>query len=155
MECPYFVEENLAGSCMPRRPDLDKFVRLGIRHVVALAEDWELREYGGWEGPDEYRTELGLRGIKLLHWPTPDGRPPSDLQALVRIIDSLVRIGRVLVHCVGGIGRTPTTLAAYLIYKGLDAHEALRRVSEVVPPISISEEQYYALLDLENQLRHS
>ncbi len=155
MECPYFVEENLAGSCMPRRPDLGKIARLGVKHVVALAEDWELKEYGGWDGPDEYRTELELRGIKLLHWPTPDGRPPSNLQALVKIIASLTRIGGVLVHCVGGIGRTPTTLAAYLIYKGLDAHEALKRVSEVVPPISISEEQYYALLELEAQLRRA
>ncbi|MEZ0249326.1 MAG: dual specificity protein phosphatase family protein [Thermoproteus sp.] len=153
MECPYFLEPNLAGSCMPRRGDLDRLPGLGIKHVITLAEDWELREYGGWAGPDEYKTELELRGIKWLHWPTPDGRAPSNLQALVRIVASLTRLGGVLVHCVGGIGRTPTTLSAYLVYKGLDAHEALRRVSEVVPAISISEEQYYALLELEAQLR--
>jgi hypothetical protein len=35
----------------------------------------------------------------------------------------------------------------------MDAHEALRKVSEAVPAISISEEQYYALLELEAQLR--
>ncbi|MGC8973276.1 MAG: protein-tyrosine phosphatase family protein [Thermoproteus sp.] len=153
MECPYFVERGLAGSCMITRSDLDRLMGLGFKHVVTLAEDWELREYGGWDGPDELRTELGLRGIKWLHWPTPDGKPPADLQALARIIASLVRLGAVLIHCVGGVGRTPTALAAYLIYRGLDAHEALRRVSEAVPAIAISEEQYYALLELEAQLR--
>ncbi|WP_231818714.1 protein-tyrosine phosphatase family protein [Thermoproteus tenax] len=153
MECPYFVEPNLAGSCMPGRADLGKITSLGIKHVVALAEDWEFKFYGGWEGVHEYKEELEDRGVKLLHWPTPDGHPPQDLLALVRIIESLLRAGPVMVHCVGGIGRTPTTLAAYLIYKGADVHEALRRVSEAVPSISISEEQYNALLELEAELR--
>jgi Predicted protein-tyrosine phosphatase len=153
VECPYFVEPGLAGSCMITRRDLERIAGAGIRHVITLAEDWELREYGGWGGADELRAALALLGIKWLHWPTPDGRPPADLQALARITASLARLGGVLVHCVGGVGRTPTALAAYLIYRGMDAHEALRKVSEAVPAISISEEQYYALLELEAQLR--
>ncbi|MFB6489953.1 MAG: protein-tyrosine phosphatase family protein [Thermoproteus sp. AZ2] len=152
MDCPYFVEPGVAGSCMPTRKDLDRWAELGIRHVVTLAEEWELKEYGGWD-PDVYRAELEARGIKWLHWPTPDGYPRAAWdrwQAHRRVGQE----GGVLVHCVGGIGRTPTALAAYLIAKGVDAYEALRRVSEVAPSISISESQYYALLELEAEFKH-
>nr|KJR74378.1 MAG: protein phosphatase [Thermoproteus sp. AZ2] len=138
---------------MPTRKDLDRWAELGIRHVVTLAEEWELKEYGGWD-PDVYRAELEARGIKWLHWPTPDGHPPRGLGTLAKLIGELAKRGGVLVHCVGGIGRTPTALAAYLIAKGVDAYEALRRVSEVAPSISISESQYYALLELEAEFKH-
>lgn len=152
VECPYFVEPKVAGSCMPTRRDLDKWAGLGVRHVVTLAEEWELSAYGGWAGADEYRAELEARGIKWIHWPTPDGRPPRGLAFLGNLIAALAERGVVLVHCVGGVGRTPTAIAAYLIAKGLGVDEALRIVSEAAP-VSISEEQYYALLEAEAELR--
>jgi hypothetical protein len=61
MECPYFVESRVAGSCMPRREDLDRWTQLGVKTVISLAEAWEIEYYGGW-GLLEFRSSLADRG---------------------------------------------------------------------------------------------
>ncbi|MEM1837785.1 MAG: dual specificity protein phosphatase family protein [Pyrobaculum sp.] len=148
MNCPYWVEPRLAGSCMPKREDVENWSRIGINTVVTLAEAWELEYYGGW-GLYEFQQTLLQSNIKWIHWPTPDGRPPRRLDELVELIKREVARGPVLVHCVGGIGRTPTVLAAYLISKCLKTEDAIRRVEEANPATSLTEEQYYALLEIE------
>jgi protein-tyrosine phosphatase len=56
----------------------------------------------------------------------------------------------VVVHCVGGMGRTPTALAAYLIAtRCMKADDAIRAVEQVNPNVSLTEQQYYALLEIE------
>lgn len=149
MECPYWVDNKVAGSCMPRPGDLEKWISLGIKTVYTLAEAWEMEYYGGW-GLLHWQRELSQRGMKWIHWPTPDGYPPRRLDQLVAEIAREAQNGAVVVHCVAGVGRTPTALAAYLVYaKCLDAEEALRRVEEVNPHMAISQEQYYAVLEIE------
>jgi protein-tyrosine phosphatase len=153
MECPYFVESRVAGSCMPRREDLDRWTRLGVKTVISLAEAWEIEYYGGW-GLLEFRSSLADRGMKWIHWPTPDGYPPRRLDELVEVIKREARNGVVVVHCVGGMGRTPTTLAAYLIAtKCMKAEDAIRAVEEVNPNVSLTDQQYYALLEIEAMAR--
>ena len=59
-----------------------------------------------------------------------------------------------VVHCVGGMGRTPTTLAAYLIAtKCMKSEDAIRAVEEVNPNVSLTDQQYYALLEIEAMAR--
>ncbi|ACB39572.1 protein-tyrosine phosphatase family protein [Pyrobaculum neutrophilum] len=149
VECPYWVVENLGGSCMPRRSDVERWISLGVKSVVTLAEAWEIEYYGGWSLP-EFRDVLRRQGVDWIHWPTPDGYPPRDLLALVELIDEELRRGPVVVHCVGGMGRTPTALAAYLAAKRcMGADDAIRRVEAVNPAIAITELQYYAILEVE------
>jgi len=149
MECPYWVDERVAGSCMPRRDDIDKWAKAGIRTVITLAEAWELEYYGRW-GLLEFRKALEERGIEWIHWPTPDGYPPRGLIELVELVKAKARSGAVLAHCVGGMGRTPTLLVAYLIAtRCLKADDAIRHVERVNPRISLTDQQYYALLEVE------
>jgi protein-tyrosine phosphatase len=92
--------------------------------------------------------------MKWIHWPTPDGYPPRRLDELIEVIKREARNGVVVVHCVGGMGRTPTTLAAYLIAtKCMKAEDAIRAVEEVNPNVSLTDQQYYALLEIEAMAR--
>jgi protein-tyrosine phosphatase len=155
MECPYFVEPRVAGSCMPRREDLDKWAQLGVGTVISLAEAWEIEYYGRW-GLLELRRSLADRGMKWIHWPTPDGYPPRGLDELVEVIKKDAKNGVVVVHCVGGMGRTPTALAAYLIAtRCMKADDAIRAVEQVNPNVSLTEQQYYALLEIEVATREA
>ena len=155
MECPYFVEPRVAGSCMPRGEDLDKWAQLGVRTVISLAEAWEIEYYGRW-GLLELRRSLADRGMKWIHWPTPDGYPPRGLDELVEVIKKDAKNGAVVVHCVGGMGRTPTALAAYLIAtRCMKADDAIRAIEQVNPNVSLTEQQYYALLEIEVATREA
>jgi protein-tyrosine phosphatase len=70
-----------------------------------------------------------------------DPTPEQMLQAAL-FVDTAVESGRrVLVHCRLGIGRSPTVAAAWLLFTGLPADEAIRTVMEApnrrdVPVIS-------------------
>jgi atypical dual specificity phosphatase len=59
----------------------------------------------------------------------------------------------VLVHCGEGKGRTGTVLAAYLVYHGLSADEAIRMVREKRPGSIENLEQENAVLEFEKHLK--
>jgi protein-tyrosine phosphatase len=66
--------------------------------------------------------------IERVNFPIPDYDIPSvDLMKKVLdcIDDRLEKGQRVYVHCIGGIGRTGTTVACYLVRHGLSGNEAL------------------------------
>jgi protein-tyrosine phosphatase len=57
----------------------------------------------------------------------------------VQFIDTAVQAGqRVLVHCKMGIGRSPTMIAAYFVWKGQTVNDAIRQVEgtrRIVGPV--------------------
>ena len=74
---------------------------------------------------------LRRHGLSNLHLPIYSLEPPTvaQNQMLLKRMEMLLAQGQVLaVHCLGGIGRTGTVLAAWLVREGLTAVEALRRV---------------------------
>ncbi|MCG2879968.1 MAG: dual specificity protein phosphatase family protein [Vulcanisaeta sp.] len=154
---PYWViERALAGSSMPLGEDtVATWYKMGIRAVVILVEEWEFA-MEGWDF-NEYINTLRKFGIDHLHVPTRDGyAPPEDvLYNIVTWIDRNIMSGKpVLVHCHAGLGRSPTVIAAYLMYRrGLSADDAIEVVGRYNDEMSITNEQYLALIAFEHYLR--
>lgn len=127
----------LAGTPLPgvvnaMEHDLALLRQCGITTLITLTER------------DLPQEPLRRHGLSNLHLPVRDREPPTvaQIQMLLMRMQTLLRRGEVLaVHCLAGLGRTGTVLAAWLIYKGLTAAEALRRVRLVDPQYVQSTEQ--------------
>ena len=81
--------------------------------------------------------------------------PPTvaQIQMLLARMSAAMRRGEVLaVHCLAGLGRTGTVLAAWLVREGLTAEEALRRVRLIDAQYVQSEAQEALLYEYENAL---
>ncbi|ASJ07554.1 protein-tyrosine phosphatase family protein [Thermococcus pacificus] len=142
-----FVDENVAFSRMPSDVELDE-VADDFDAIVVLVEDYELPySLEEWE----------KRGVEVLHSPILDFTAPSleQLLEILRWIDARVLEGkRVLIHCMGGLGRSGTVAVAWLMYsKNLRLSEALRRVRSVRPGAVETYEQMEVLKELESFLR--
>ncbi len=76
-------------------------------------------------------ARLARHGLVEIHLPVADFAPPTPEQLAqgIAAVDEAVASGRrVAVHCGGGLGRTGTLLACWLIHQGLGAEEAITRV---------------------------
>jgi atypical dual specificity phosphatase len=81
-------------------------------------------------------VRLARHGLTEIHLPVADFTAPSleQLARGVEAISSAIADGkRVAVHCGGGIGRTGTLLACYLVQTGLRADAAIGRVRALRP----------------------
>ncbi|MFP4476565.1 MAG: dual specificity protein phosphatase family protein [Desulfatibacillaceae bacterium] len=143
----------LAISSLPGRPDvgrdlytdMEAMADAGVDHVVVLVEDHELRGYG-LPGLVEAFTNFGLDVRRL---PTPDFSVPA-MPAMVELVDWIdTRTGAggvVLVHCVGGLGRSGTVAACFLKKRGFDSGEAIRMVRERRSSFAIEGEDQVAMV---------
>lgn len=87
---------------------------------------------------------LDRNNIKSTWHAIKDMQAPGLEQAITicQEIETLIRDGEVLaVHCRAGLGRTGTILAAYLIWEGSSALDALNTVRDVEPRWVQSDEQ--------------
>jgi len=127
----YWVRRRLGGCSLPVPGDEVRLSRAGVRLLVSLVEGYEF--YDAWPGGEgEFLEAMGEAGIRVVRIPTPDGYAP-DLDEACRVYPLISRIlesgGAVVAHCYGGIGRTGTFLAGYLVWsEGLDPEEAVREL---------------------------
>jgi|ERR1051325_5348682 atypical dual specificity phosphatase len=141
MPMPYVSTErrmNLGGSLDAYEDELPVLHRAGIRAVVCLLNI-----------PSDAAVFTSA-GFKFQCWPVEQGLAPTIEQAgaIVEFIDACRQEKLpVAVHCEGGLGRTGTAIATYLIHKGMSAREAIRLVRskepsaiETVPQIKFLEE---------------
>ncbi|MFN3742115.1 MAG: fused DSP-PTPase phosphatase/NAD kinase-like protein [Anaerolineales bacterium] len=76
-------------------------------------------------------ASLRRRPVEYYAFPIPDfGIPtPQEMSRLLDTLESVLQRGlRTYLHCWGGIGRTGTVVACYLIRRGLSGDEALREL---------------------------
>jgi len=142
-----FIDEYVAFSRLPRPEEIEEISGV-FRAVVIVAERFEVPyQIEEWE----------KRGVAVFHLPVPDFSAPSVEQILraLRWIERHVNNGdKVLVHCVGGLGRSGTVAVAWLMYsKGLSLKNALMEVRKVKHGAVETKEQMKTLIELERTLR--
>ena len=130
--CPYWVRPRLGGCRLPRPGDERRLARMGVTLLVSLVESYELSD--AWPGGErEFIEAFEEAGISVRRLPTPDYGAPSlreALEVLEEVREEVEWGGKVVFHCRGGIGRTGTMLAAYLVlYEGMSLWDALEELS--------------------------
>lgn len=144
----WLVPGRLAGTPRPgvvhdMDNDLKALRRCGVTMLITLTEK------------DFPQDALARNGLKNFHLPVYDHEPPTvaQIQMLLARMSAAMRRGEVLaVHCLAGLGRTGTVLAAWLVREGLSAEEALRRTRLIDAKYVQSEAQENLLYEYENAL---
>jgi atypical dual specificity phosphatase len=103
----WIILDKLGGMGMPKSIQLPIFEKLNVKNIISCldASDKILEP--------KYHSDLQTN-IKIHTFIIKDRTPPTieQMNSMIKIIES----GCTLVHCIGGIGRTNTVLAAYLAY---------------------------------------
>ena len=118
------------GVWISALPDPAEVASSGVRHVVVLVPDAQLAKYGR----PQLVAELRALDRDVLHVPIPDFQT-GTLDQLQRAV-AFVEAGRsegVLVHCLGGKGRSGMVVAAWLVSRGETPEAAIAAVREVRP----------------------
>lgn len=126
----WIIDDKLAVSPMPNISEIPDLARI-FTGVAVLIEPHE-----AFGSIDYYLEQWALYGVNVYYAPTPDFHP-VDLLELYRISkwidEELRRGGRVLIHCMGGVGRSGLTAAAYLVYRGKEIYDAIQHVASKRP----------------------
>lgn len=125
MNFGWVLEDELAGSMGPASlDDLSFLFHHGVRAVVRMEE----------------QTIAADTGDKLdmvdMYEPVTDFTAPNmdQIQRMIEFIDQQIADERpVAVSCYAGIGRTGTVLACYLVHRGQDPADAIKRIRELRP----------------------
>lgn len=127
----------LAAFARPDGPDEYRWLREnGVQLVITLTET-----------PPFHRW-LDDAGLLGLHLPVPDFHAPSPeqiehcLSAIRKANEQNLGVG---IHCMAGLGRTGTILAAYFVGHGYSPADAIAHVRSLRPGSIESDEQESAI----------
>ncbi len=151
----WIINKKLAASSIPENiNDLDRWAAMGIRAVMVLIEPNEVMHLGGMSN---YLKELEKRHFEFVTIPIPDFTAPTletCLQAIKWIDEKIKEKMPVLVHCKGGLGRTGTIIACYLISQGMSYEEAINYVRDKRPGSISMQEQVKILKQFYKLIKH-
>ncbi|WP_158239111.1 cyclin-dependent kinase inhibitor 3 family protein [Uliginosibacterium sp. TH139] len=113
--------------------DLQVVKDWGAEIVLTLLEDFEFTQVG----VEELGSQVEKLGMHWLHLPIPDKHSPTasfapQWQIAGPLLHAcLLRGGKILIHCMGGIGRTGTIAAQILMERGMGVAEAMTAIRAV------------------------
>jgi atypical dual specificity phosphatase len=141
----WLEHSKLAGCARPEsEAELKALKELGIGAIVSLT------------GTPLNPEVVSRLGFEYLHSHMSGTPTIEELDQILRFVKKENAISKpVLVHCGEGKGRTGTVLAAYLVYHGLEADEAIRIVREKRPGSIQTQEQEEALHEFERFVKRS
>lgn len=116
--------------------DIEALRKEGVTHVVSLPTPEELQDYGVADLP----AVCTAAGLKHYHLSIVDQRVCSreDMDALIRWVQDAIQTGgRVVMHCIGGLGRSGMAAAGFLKRQGLSVDDAIREVRRARSPRAI------------------
>ncbi|MDQ2066824.1 protein-tyrosine phosphatase family protein [Xinfangfangia sp. CPCC 101601] len=131
----------LAISAMPGRggvydADLREILRFGPALVLSMTTLGELQA----KGAERLESDLSDHGILWRHCPVQDYSVPAGgpkggawPKISAEIHEILAEGERVLVHCMGGCGRSGMAVLRLMVEAGEPADEALRRLRQARP----------------------
>lgn len=115
--------------------DLQAIVDWGACAVITLMESQELERFRVADLPDRVRA-FGLEGyhLPIVDAGVPDAGFERRWAELGPVIRARLRQGEsILIHCLGGLGRTGLLAARLLVEHGLNPEQAIRTVRAVRP----------------------
>ncbi|GAB4317302.1 MAG: hypothetical protein Kow0069_19970 [Promethearchaeota archaeon] len=139
---------NVGITILPGRKDRNRSLpgdvralkEQGVTHVLVLLSREEIHRYGVEGLFDAYAAA----GLAVHHLPVLDQSRPSveETDAAVDWMEEATsRGGNVLVHCVGGLGRSGVVAACFLVRRGFSPDEALRVVREARSKRAVENEE--------------
>jgi len=132
----WIVERKVAAMAMPWPEDVAELRSRAVTAVLSLATG----------AP----REIADSGLVHLVLPVRDFHPPTpqQLDEAVEFVDRTVVLGGACaVHCMGGLGRTGTVIAAWLVHRGRLAREAIDEVRRRRPGSIETREQEAAVAE--------
>ena len=147
VDISWLTEEVAVSGCF----SADCAACLAAEHGIGAVID--LRE----EDRDDEEA-LRSAGIDFLHLPTPDLEPATCdmLDAGVAFArDHISRGGRVLIHCMHGIGRSPLLALCLMVDRGMEPLEALKQAKDRRVEVSPSKAQFRGWADWLERHGHS
>jgi protein-tyrosine phosphatase/nicotinamidase-related amidase len=116
--------------------DLKQLKEYGVDTIIPLITDDELGHFGVsdlLEKYDEYKFNVHRLPIMDQLVSSED-----EMAGMVIYLDDLMKKNeKVLIHCVGGLGRSGLVAASYLKYKGLDSKEAIETIRNARGPRAV------------------
>jgi protein-tyrosine phosphatase len=116
--------------------DIQQIKAAGVDVIIPLITDDEFHHFGA----DELLEEYDKNGFLVYRLPIMDQLISSEdeMRDLVYFIDEQLNAGKkIMVHCVGGLGRSGMAAASYLKFKGLDAMEAIDVIRDTRGPRAV------------------
>jgi len=141
------------GYGSDRFEDFRSIKEQGVSKIYCLQEEDELQYLGG-ETIAQREESLKEFGIEFFHSPIGDFRVPTQEQAheLTEMILRDVNEGKsILIHCMGGLGRSGTIAACSLVHYGIKPDEAIKIVRKIRPGTLETDEQVAFVMGFGNE----